>query len=111
MLSSVHEDVEVISRVYFFKLILQIDIVGKLVLPCAVHILERSGARLTKAYDVTIHRYRNSYTKIEDSKMQILRCMGSNLKFSNVPIYRILNSYNAKYAFRRVFKIWRLMIS
>ena len=34
------------------------------------------GARLTKAYDVTIQRYRNSHAKIEDSKMPILRCMG-----------------------------------
>ena len=37
-----------------------------------------SEARLTKAYDVTIQRYRNSHAKIEDSKMHILRCMGSN---------------------------------
>ena len=36
-----------------------------------------SGARLTKAYDDTIQRYRNSHAKIEDSKMHILRCMGS----------------------------------
>ena len=35
-----------------------------------------SGARLTKAYDVTIQRYRNSHAKIHDSKMHILRCMG-----------------------------------
>ena len=33
-----------------------------------------SGARLTKAYDVTIQRHRNSYAKIKDSKMDILRC-------------------------------------
>ena len=35
------------------------------------------GARLTKAYDVTIQRYRNTHEKIQDSKMHILRCMGS----------------------------------
>ena len=35
------------------------------------------GARLTKAYDVTIQRYRNSNAKVEDSKMHILRCMES----------------------------------
>ena len=28
-----------------------------------------SWARLTKAYDVTIQRYRNSHAKIEDSSM------------------------------------------
>ena len=36
-----------------------------------------SGARLTKNYDVTIQRYRESNTKIKVSKMHILRCMGS----------------------------------
>ena len=35
------------------------------------------GARLTKAYDVTIQRYRNSHAKIGNSKMHILWCMGS----------------------------------
>ena len=35
-----------------------------------------TGARLTKAYDVTIQRYRNSHANIEDSKMHVLRCMG-----------------------------------
>ena len=38
-----------------------------------------SGARLTKAYDVTIQRYRNSHVKNQDNKMHILRCMGSKL--------------------------------
>ena len=37
----------------------------------------RPGARLTRAYDVTIQRYRNSHPKIHDIKMHILRCMGS----------------------------------
>ena len=36
------------------------------------------GGRLTKAYDVRIKRYRNSHAKIQDSKMQISRCRGSN---------------------------------
>ena len=46
------------------------------------------GARLTKAYDVTIQRYRNSHAKIEDSKMHILRCMGSKfcVKFQRCPL-------------------------
>ena len=38
---------------------------------------KQPGARLTKAYDVTIQRYRNSHAKNEDGKMHILRCMGS----------------------------------
>ena len=47
-----------------------------------------SGASLTKAYDVTIQRYRNSHAKIEDSKMHILRCMGSKfcVKFQRCPL-------------------------
>ena len=46
------------------------------------------GARLTKAYDVTIQRYRNSHAKIEDSNMHILRCMGSKfcVKFQRCPL-------------------------
>ena len=35
------------------------------------------NARLTKAYVVTIQIYRNSHAKVENSKMHILRCMGS----------------------------------
>ena len=51
-------------------------------------LLNASGARLTKAYDVTIQRYRNSDAKIEDSKMHILRCMGSKfcVKFQRCPL-------------------------
>ena len=47
-----------------------------------------SGARLTKAYDVTIQRYRNSHAKIHDSKMHILRCMDSKfcVKFQRCPL-------------------------
>ena len=46
------------------------------------------GARLTKAYDVTIQRYRNLHAKIEDSKIHILRCMGSKfcVKFQRFPL-------------------------
>ena len=35
------------------------------------------GASLTKAYDITIQIYHNSHAKIQDSKMSILRCIGS----------------------------------
>ena len=47
-----------------------------------------TGARFTKAYDVTIQKYRNSHSKIEDSKMHILRCMGSKfcVKFQRCPL-------------------------
>ena len=46
------------------------------------------GARLTKAYDVTIQRYRNSHAKIRDSKMHVLRCMGLKfcVKFQMCPL-------------------------
>ena len=46
------------------------------------------GARLTKAYDVTIQRYRNSHAKTENGKMHILRCMGSKFcaKFQRCPL-------------------------
>ena len=48
----------------------------------------RSWARLTKAYDVTIQRYRNSHAKIENGKIHILRCMGSKFcaKFQRCPL-------------------------
>ena len=48
----------------------------------------RPGARLTKAYDVTIQRYRNSHAKIENSKIHVLRCMGSKfcVKFQRCPL-------------------------
>ena len=50
--------------------------------------IQHTGARLTKAYDVTIQRYRNLHAKIEDSKMHILRCMGSKfcVKFQRYPL-------------------------
>ena len=58
------------------------------------------GARLTKAYDVTTQRYRNSHAKIEDSKMHLLRCEFKILcEISKVPFEisrKILNSYTAK---------------
>ena len=53
-----------------------------------------SGARLTKAYDVTIQRYRNLHAKIEDSKIHILRCMGS--KFC-VKFQRFLLKFHTKF--------------
>ena len=48
----------------------------------------RPGARLTKAYDVTIQRCRKSHAKIEDSKMHILRCMSTKfcVKFQRCPL-------------------------
>ena len=47
-----------------------------------------TGARLTKAFDVTIQSYRNSHTQILDSKKQILRYMGSKFcaKFQLCPL-------------------------
>ena len=45
-----------------------IDNINSLWPSVAVKIICASGARLTKAYDVTIQRYRNSHTKIHDSK-------------------------------------------
>ena len=47
-----------------------------------------TGARLTKAYGVTIQRYRNSHANIEDSKMHILHCMSSKfcVKFQRCPL-------------------------
>ena len=55
---------------------------------CSGLIVLPPGARLTKAYDVTIQRYRNSHAKTEDSKMHILRCMGSKfcVKFQRCPL-------------------------
>ena len=46
------------------------------------------GVRPTKAYDVTIQRYRNSLANIENSEMHILRCMVSKfcVKFQMAPI-------------------------
>ena len=51
--------------------------------------LPSSGDRLTKAYDVTIQKYRSSYAKIQYSKMHILRCMGSKfcVKFQRCPSF------------------------
>ena len=46
------------------------------------------GARLTKAYDVTIQRYRNPHAKIKESEMHILRCLSSIfcVKFQRCPL-------------------------
>ena len=69
------------------------------------------GARLTKAYDVTIQRYRNSHAETEDSKMHILRCTGSKVCVSFEISHKSLGPYTAKYAFYEVLTIWRLMIA
>ena len=74
------------------------------------------GARLTKNYDVTIQRYRNSHAKIENSKVLILRCIGSKfcVKILEMPFeisHEIKYSYTEKYAFYEVIKIWRFRIS
>ena len=37
--------------------------------PAGMLLASYRGAHLTKAHDVTIQRYRNSHTKIEESKM------------------------------------------
>ena len=71
-----------------------------------------SGNRLTKAYDVTILRYRKPYAKIKFSKMHILWCMCSKMKKEPFEIsHNILNPYTTTYAFYDVLKIWRIMIS
>ena len=53
-----------------------------------LHSFSTPGALLTKAYDVTIQRYRKSYTKINVSEMYILMCMGSKfcVKFQRSPL-------------------------
>ena len=84
-------------------------------LPCACEFV-RSGARLTKAYDVTIQRYRNSHAKIENSKIHVLRCMGSKfcVKFQRCPLKfhtKFWTHTPQKNAFYEVLKIWRLTIS
>ena len=68
-----------ISYFYFHRLVITMPVHGK--------VSDSPRARLTKAYDVTIQRYRNSHTKIE-SKMHILRCMGSKIcaKFRRWPL-------------------------
>ena len=74
-----------------------------------------STARLTKTYDVTIQRYRNSHAKNEDSEIHILRCMDSNfcVKFQNAlwNFTQNLESIHRKICVLRGVKIWRLMIS
>ena len=73
-------------------------------------------ARLPKIYDDTIQRYRNSHAKIEYTKMHILRSVGQkfsckNSKVSFDILHKILNPYTTKYAFYKVLKIRRFMIS
>ena len=61
-----------------------LDVFGRVVCKWAAPTLSQmpgrrrtTGGRLTKAYDVTIPRYRKSQRKIKVSKMHILRYMGS----------------------------------
>ena len=68
------------------------------VYPCYEVTIVAPANSLTKAYDVTIQRYRNSHAKIEDSKMHILRCMGLKfcVKFQRRPLKiskKIFNPY------------------
>ena len=53
-----------------------------------------SGARLTKAFDVTMQRYRTSRAKIDTSQMHVLLCMGS--KFC-VKFQRFSLKFHAKF--------------
>ena len=75
---------------------------------------EPRGARPTKAYDVTIQRYRNTHAKIENSGMHILRCWSSKFEISKGTFeisHKILNTYTEKYAFYEVLKNWQLTMS
>ena len=49
-------------------------------------LMTAQGVCFIKGYHVTVKMYRNSYAKIEDSKMHILLCMGSKfrMKFQRV---------------------------
>ena len=74
------------------------------------------GACLTKAYDVTIQRYRKSHTKIKPCKMHIFAVYGFKIwcEISKVPFeisHQILNPYTAQFAFYKVLNVWRFMIS
>ena len=62
--------------------------VDQCLLTCIQSFHRRPGARHTRTCDVTMERYRNSHTKIEDSKMCILQCMGSKfcVKFQRCPL-------------------------
>ena len=77
-----------------------------------------TGARLTKACDVTIQRYRNYHVKIEDNKMHILRCMRSKfcVKFQRCPLkFQAFTQYfepvHSKICVLWGVKIWQLVIS
>ena len=57
-----------------------------MIMPSLIHVLisvSKIGSLglLTKVYDVTIQRYRNSHAKIQDSKMHILQFQRCPLKF------------------------------
>ena len=70
--------------------------------------VKKTGARLTKVYDVLIQRYCNWHAKIQNSKMHMLRCMGSKFFVWNFTKY--FEPFTIKYAFYEVLKTWRLMI-
>ena len=77
------------------------------------------GRILTKAYDVTIQRHRNSHAKIQDSKMHILRCMGSKfcVKFQGAlwnftqsfePIHRKILRGGKNLTTYAILELWHL---
>ena len=107
-------------KIFLYKILLHAD--SKFIIHNEkqyIELLHRQGpgARLAKANDVTIQRYRNSHATLQDSKMYILQCMGSKVcEISKVPFeisHQILNQYTAKYAFYEVVKIdnlWHLRV-
>ena len=65
------------------------------------------GGRPTKAYDVTIQRYRNSHAKIEKQYNAYFAVYGFKI------LCEILNPYSAKYVFYQVLKfdnLWYLRV-
>ena len=70
--------------------------------------VDKTGGRLTKGYDVTVQRYCNLHARIQDSKMHMLRCMGSKfcVKFQGCPLkfHRKFWTIHCKYAFYGVLK-------
>ena len=75
-----------------------------------------SEARLTKAYDVTIQRYRNSHATNRRQQNPYFTVYGFKIlcEISKGPFeisHKLWNTYTGKYTFYGVLKIWRLMIS
>ena len=69
------------------------------------------GARLTKAYDVTIQIYRNSHAKIQDSKCISCGVWVQDFVWNFKGALWNFNPYVAKYVLYDVLEIWRLVIS